>query len=102
MSLFIAFIGLILLIIPVTFKIETSDILANILTFITSFLYGLFFVLIKHLTHHYYISPYLLLLYIGFFSIVFLIVGYTIYSLITRKSLSFIFECFDFSEVDNG
>jgi len=48
------------------------------------------------------ISPYILLLYVGFFSILFLIVGYTIYSLVTRKDLSFIFECFDFSEVGSG
>jgi len=102
LSLFIAFIGFIILIIPVTFEITTNDILANIFLLFTSIPYGLFFVLIKHLTHHYYISPYLLLLYIGFFSIVFLIVGYTIYSLITKKDLSFVFECFDFSKVDNG
>jgi hypothetical protein len=84
------------------FHIETNDILPNIFLFLTSISYGLFLVLIKHLTQHYYISPYLLLLYIGFFSIVFLLVGYIIYSLITRKDLSFISECFDFSEVDNG
>ena len=102
LSLFISFIGLILLIISVAFDIKKSDILANILIFFSSFLYGLFFVLIKHLTHRYYISPYLILLYIGFFSIAFLIVGYTIYSLIFQKGLSFIFECFDFSKVDNG
>ena len=102
LSLFISFIGLILIIIPVTFVIDKKDILANILIFFTSFLYGLFFILIKHLTHHYYISPYLILLYIGFFSIAILIVGYTIYSLITRKNLSFFLECFDFSKVDNG
>ena len=102
LSLFISFIGFILLIIPITFAIETSDILANILTFFISILYGLFFVLIKHLTHYYYISPYLLLLFVGFFSIAIIFVGYTIYSLITRKDLSFFYECFDFSEVHSG
>ena len=102
LSLFISFIGLILLFIPVMFKIETGDILANIFLFLTSISFGLFLVLIKHLTQYYYISPYLLLLYVGFFSIAFLLVGYVIYSLIIRKDLSFISECFDFSEVDNG
>ena len=102
LSLFISFIGYILLFIPVMLLIRTNDILPNIFLFLTSISYGLFFVLIKHLTQHYYISPYLLLLYVGFFSIVFLLVGYVIYSLIARKDLSFISECFDFSEVDNG
>jgi hypothetical protein len=102
LSLFISFIGLILLFIPVMLIIETNDILANIFVFLTSFCYGLFFVLIKHLTHNYYISPYLLLLYVGSFSIVLLLVGYIIYSLITRKDLSFIIECFDFSKVESG
>ena len=102
LSLFISFIGLILLIISVAFDIKKSDILANILTFFFSILYGLFFVLIKHLTHYYYISPYLLLLFVGFFSIAIIFVGYTIYSLITRKDLSFFYECFDFSEVHSG
>jgi hypothetical protein len=102
LSLFISFIGLILLFFPVLFVIKTNDILANIFLFLTSVPYGLFFVLIKDLTQHYYILPYLLLLYVGFFAIVMLFVGYAIYSLITRKDFSFIIECFDFSEVENG
>ena len=67
LSLFISFIGLLLLFIPVMFVIEIEDTVANILVFLTSILFGLFFVLIKHLTDYYYISPYLLLLYLGFF-----------------------------------
>jgi len=102
LSLFISFIGLILLSIPVIFVIETNDILPNIFSFLCSISYGLFFVLIKYLTHHYYISPYLLLLYIGLFSILILFVGFTIYSLLVRKDLSFFSESFDFSKVDSG
>ena len=102
LSLFISFIGLILLSIPVIFKIEISDILPNILSPLASISYGLFFVLIKYLTHHYYISPYLLLLYIGLLSIVMLFVGYIIYSLVTQKDLSFISKSFDFSNVDSS
>ena len=55
LSLFIAFIGFILLINPVALEIEASDILDNILIFFISILYRLFFVLIKHLTYYYYI-----------------------------------------------
>ena len=101
LSLFIAFIGLILLFIPIMLVIEKGDIIINICLFLTSVLYSLFFVLIKFLTQNCYMSPYLCLLYLGFFSTILILIGYALYSLIIYKDLSFITHSFDFSNVEN-
>jgi len=45
------------------------------------------FVMIKHLTHKYFLSPYLCLLYIGLFSLIILFVGFIIFYLIADKNL---------------
>jgi hypothetical protein len=58
--------------------------------------------LIKHLTHNYFLSPLLCLLYIGFLSSIFTIIIFTVYSLIENHDLSFIKDNFDFSQNQMG
>lgn len=65
LSLIIAIIGMIFLIIPVYFRIETEDILANIFNLISSIEHSLFLVLIKYLSYVYYRSPFQLSFYFG-------------------------------------
>ena len=102
LSLFISFIGMIFLFIPILLVIETDDIFLNICTVITSIGYSLYLVLAKYLMHSYYLSPYLCLLYLGIISEVLVIIGYVIYSLIAYQNLSFIIDCFDYSGVESG
>ena len=96
LSLFIAFIGLILLFIPVILIIEKEDIIINICLFISSIGFSLFVVLIKYLTHYYYFSPFLCILFSGIISIIFTIIGFLIYSFIENGDLSFIKNNFKF------
>ena len=70
LSLFISFIGLILLFIALIIKNKEIPIVINILTCISSAGYSFFFVLIKQITYKYFISPYICLLYIGFFLLI--------------------------------
>ena len=101
LSMSIAFIGLIILFIPVALDITKDDIFINICSFFSSIAYSLFLVLIKYLTHHYYFSPFLCLLFIGIISIIISFFAFTIYSLIKYKNFSFIIDNFDFSKVKN-
>ena len=64
LSLFIAIIGMIFLFIPIFLEIGKDDIIINICLFLSSIGYSLHLVLIKYLTHNYYLSPYLCLLLI--------------------------------------
>ena len=97
-SLIITMIGMIFLIIPVCFRIETDDILANILTLISSIEYSLFLVLIKYISHVYYRSPFQLSFYFGWISIGFTLLGYIIYSLIEYHDLRYFKNILDFSD----
>ena len=102
LSLVITFIGLIFLFIPNFFVVTKDDILINISNVFAASCYSLFLVLIKHLTHNYFISPLLCLLYIGFLSIIFTFIIFAVYSLIVNYDLSFIKENFDFSQNKMG
>ena len=102
LSLVITFIGLIFLFIPNFFVVTKDDILINISNVFAASCYSLFLVLIKHLTHNYFISPLLCLLYIGFLSIIFTFIIFAVYSLIVNHDLSFIKENFDFSQNKMG
>ena len=101
LSMTIAFLGLIILFIPVAFDIKRKDIFINICNFFSSIAYSLFLVLIKYLTHYYYFSPLLCLLFIGIISIIISFFAFTIYSLIKYKNFSFIIDNFEFSQIEN-
>ena len=100
-SLIIAIIGIIFLIIPVCLEITTDDILANILKFIASVGYSLFLVLIKYVTHVYYISPFKLSLIFGIISLGLIFLGFFFYSLFRYHDLSYFINCLDFTGVEN-
>ena len=100
LSLLIAFIGLILLFIPVILIIEKDDILINILIFVSSIGFSLVLVLCRLLTQNYYMSPYLCILFIGIYSTLITLIGYIIYSLIKYHSLSYIIDTFNFKNIE--
>jgi len=86
LSLFISIIGIILLFISLILIEKEISILINILIAISIIGYSLFFILIKHLTHKYFLSPYLCLLYIGFSGLIILLIGGIIYYSINNDS----------------
>jgi len=100
LSLLIAFIGLILLFIPSILVIKEEHIIIYIIMFITSIGYSLLLVLCKYLTHNYYMSPYLCILFIGIISTIITIIGYLIYSLIINHNLDIIIDSFNFSKIE--
>lgn len=101
LSLFISSIGLILLFIPIMQVITEDDIFINVCIFIFSIGYSLILVLIKYLMEKYYISPYLMLLFMGTFSLLFNILGFSVYSLIVNKDFSVITDNFYFENFQN-
>ena len=102
LSLFIASIGLIILFIPILLEIEKRDILYNIIGVFSSIAYSLFLVIIKYLTHYYYMSPLLCILLIGIISIILSFLLFIIFSFIKYKDLSFITDNLDFlNKIDN-
>ena len=102
LSLLIAFVGLILLFIPIMLVIREEDIIINIIIFVTSIGFSLLLVLCKYLTHNYYMSPYLCILFIGIISITITIIGYLIYSLIINHNLDIIVDSFNFSKIETN
>ena len=99
-SLLISLTGSIFFIIPVCFKVNGKDIVPNILNFIKVIIFSLFIVLIKYLVEKYYVPPLKICLLIGIISIIFNVLGYSIYCLITNDFRYFT-DCFDFSNVEN-
>jgi len=67
LSLFISIIGIIFLCISKALQFGKIDIIFNILLIFSSTARSFIFVMIKQLTHKYFLSPYFCLLYIGFF-----------------------------------
>lgn len=102
MSMVISIIGLIILFIPVLLMITIDDIFINICNFISAGSYSLFLVMIKYLTHNYYFSPLLCLLFIGLISLILSFLIFTGYSLIKFHNFSFIIDNFDFSKNEIG
>ena len=102
LSLCLSFIGLILIFLPTALIITENDIIINILFFIASIGFSLYLILIKYLTHTYFMSPYLCLLFIGSISSVITFIYFVIYYLIFFNDKSFIFDSFNFSEVESG
>ena len=100
-SLFIAMIGFSLLFLPVCLEIVVNDIVPNVLNFIGAVEYSLFLVLIKYLTHAYYISPFKLGFIFGTMAFCFIFFGFLIYSLIKYHDLTYFKESLDFSYVEN-
>ena len=100
-SLIIALSGIICLFVPVCVVIKSEDIIPNILHFIGGICLSLFIVLIKFINHKYYISTFILSLFSGIISIIFICFGFVIYSLIRYHDLSYFNNCFDFSKVEN-
>ena len=100
-SLIIAIIGISLVIIPVALIVGNNNILANILNLAGAICYSLFLVLIKYITHTYYISPLKMSFIFGLISVGFIFFGFMIYSLIEFGDLSYFKDSLDFSEVDN-
>ena len=101
LSLSLSFIGLIILFFPVYLKIEKKDILINIYNIASAICYSLFLVLVKNLTHNYYLSPLLCLLLVGCISLILTIIGIIIFSLIKNNNFSEIIQNFQNSENKN-
>ena len=102
LSLFISFIGLILIFIPIILVITKEDILTNIYFFFASIAFSLSLTLIKYLTHTCFLSPYFCLLFIGIVSTFITIIYFIVYSLIVYHDLSFIMDGFNFTNVKTG
>lgn len=102
LSLSISLIGLVLIFIPTILKIRREDILINIFFFFASIAFSLYLILIKYLTHTYYVSPYLCLLYMGIASTLITFIYFIIYSLVNYHDFSFIIDSLDFSKVKTG
>ena len=102
LSMSIAVIGIVILFVPVSLIIKKKDIFLNILNFFSAMSYSLFLVMIKYLTHYYYFSPLLCLLFIGIISIIITFFGFLFYSLIKYKDFSFIIDNFDLSKNEMG
>ena len=100
-SLLIAMVGFSLLFIPICLKIDVDDIVPNVLNFVGSVGYSLFLVIIKYLTHVYYMSPFKLSLIFGTIAFFFIFFGFLIYSLIKYHDLTYFKESLDFSYADN-
>ena len=101
LSLIMSLIGMVIIFIPIFFIIRQKDIVINIIRFIVEIYISLQLVLVKHLTHNYYVSPYYCLLFLGTFSLILTVIGFLIYSLIV-KDLSIITDAFDLSNIKNG
>ena len=86
-SLLIAMVGFSLLFIPICLKIDVDDIVPNVLNFVGSVGYSLFLVIIKYLTHVYYMSPFKLSLIFGTIAFFFIFFGFLIYSLIKYAAI---------------
>ena len=95
LSLSLSFIGLIILFFPFISKIKNDDIPINICNILSAAIYSLFLVLIKYLTHKYFVSPYLCLLLVGCLSLIITLIGFIIYSLIKNNDLTYIIPKFD-------
>ena len=102
LSLSMSFIGLILIFIPTILVIKKDDIKINIYFFIASIAFSLYLILVKYLTHTYYISIYLCLLFIGIASTLITLIYFLVYSLIVFNDLSFIIDSMDFSKSKTG
>ena len=100
-SLFIAILGSIFLIVPVGLKLAEEDIVPNIQKFFSAVAYSLYLVLIKYVTHTFYISPFKLNFIFGLISLGCIVIGYIIFSLAKFHDFSYFKDCLDFSEVDN-
>ena len=100
-SLIIAILGSIFLIIPVGLKLAEEDIVPNIQKFFSAVAYSLFLVLIKYVTHTFYISPFKLNFIFGLISLGCIVIGFIIFSLVKFHDFSYFKDCLDFSEVDN-
>jgi len=84
LSLFISIIGIILLSIPTAFDVDKSELIFDILVFISTSIDSFILVMVKFLTHKYYLSPYFILLYIGFFSLIIFLLGFICYYLMNN------------------
>ena len=102
LSMSIAVIGIIILFVPVSLIIQKKDIFLNILNFFSAMSYSLFLVMIKYLTHYYYFSPLLCLLFIGIISIIITFFIFLFYSLIKYKDFTFVSDNFDLSKNEMG
>ena len=100
-SLLIAILGSIFLIVPVGLKLAEEDIVPNIQKFFSAVAYSLYLVLIKYVTHTFYISPFKLNFIFGLISLGCIVIGYIIFSLVKFHDFSYFKDCLDFSEVDN-
>lgn len=98
LSLTLAFIGLIILFLPVIQMIKIEDISLNIFNIFSAAFYSLFLVLVKYLTHKYFLSPYLCLLLVGCFSLILTLIGFIIYSLIKNNDFTYVIPKFDSSQ----
>ncbi len=95
LSLFLSVIGIIILFISKALQFDQIDIIFNILLIFSSTARSLLFVMVKHLTHKYFLSIYLCLLYIGFFSVIILLLGFIIFYLISDDDLGCFIKNFE-------
>ena len=100
-SLLIAIFGIILLLIPTGLELIKEDFIPNIFNFISAISFSLFIVLIKYVTHVYYISPFKLSFIYGLISLGFILIGFFFYSIIKYHDLSYFKDCLYFSFNNN-
>ena len=95
LSLFIAFLGLIIIFVPFFRDMKKSNndesikhiIISNILIIIEALLYSCHIVLAKYLMHDYYVSPFLCLFLNGLMSLILSIFGFGISSIIDKNNI---------------
>ena len=94
LSLIISFLGLIIIFIPFFIDLIKSDdepikhiIISNILTIIESLFFSFHIVLVKYIIHDYYLSPFLCLLLNGIMSLIIIILGFIITSIIDNNNI---------------
>ena len=82
----------------ITLNYDTYNYFYDIILFFGSIFYSLYLVLVKYLSTNLGMSPFLLLLLIGFISTLLTIIGYSVFSLINKGDLSYLLNIFHCDE----
>ncbi len=96
-SLGIAFIGILIISIPVILAFAKDYIGRNILNFFEAIFYSLFCVILKYVIKEFYISIFLISLIVSVLSLIIEIIAFIIYSLIENHDFSFFKNVFELS-----
>ena len=102
LSMMIALTGILFIDASIWENIKTDDYFSNIWNIFSSLSYTFFLVMVKYLTHNYYFSPLLCILFIGIISIIITFFVFMAISLYKESNLSLIINNFDFSKNTMG